>query len=675
MNRRPLTLAGAVTAGALTAALVTVPALPVAAAAPARLTNLDHLDFLGDRVSPPRQAGHTTYRLGARPRIGTLWTYAEHQPDGSYRRVGGGTYDANSDTYGQGAFNADDMARASVVYLRDWQQTGAASSRRAAYQLLRGVTYLQTVQGPHAGNVVLWMQPDGTLDPSAEPKELPDPSDSGASYWLARTIWALGEGYADFRRVDPGFARFLAHRLDLAVGALRREVLVRYGRYHRIDGQRTPAWLVADGADASAEAALGLAAYVRAGGGPAARRALRQLGDGIAAMSAGDATHWPFGAVRPWSLSLSDWHAWASQMPAALARAGAVLHSRRLVTKAAKDSFVFTPWLLTSGGPDNGRLPTRVDASQIAYGVDSRVESLMATSRVAGGRAARQLAGLTAAWFFGANASGAPTYDPATGVTVDGVAPDGTVNQNSGAESTIHGLLTMLQLDAHPRVARIARTAAVADRRGTVTLQAEDAVLAGAAHAVAPTSTWTGESQYGGTGYAALGAGGSATFTVDGGPAARVVPVVDLRPGSTAVTTWTARGRTLGEVRSGAIGPQGDSPALGALLPRTLPGSLTRGPARITATATAQGGDTALLDALMLEPAVSYLTLGRGSHGSALLRSAADTARRAVVQVPGHGRARVSVYDGHGRLLRARTAGGPAVRVLLPAGGFAVVLR
>ena len=41
-------------------------------------------------------------------------------------------------------------------------------------------------------------------------------------------------------------------------------------------------------------------------------------------------------------------------------------------------------------------------------------------------------------------------YDPATGRTFDGVSPDGKVNRNSGAESTIHGLLTMLALDGTP---------------------------------------------------------------------------------------------------------------------------------------------------------------------------------------------------------------------------------
>src|SRR3954454_20203149 len=331
MTRRPLALAASATVAAV---LVATPNLAVSAASAPRaagaLANLDHLRFLGDRMAPPHQSGHTTYQLARRPKVGTLWTYAEHQPDGSYKRLGGGTYHADTNTYGQGAFNADDMARASVVYLRHWRQTGSASSRRAAFDLLRGVTYLQTATGPNAGNVVLWMQPDGTLNRSAEPTEQPDPSDSDASYWLARTIWALGEGYADFKSADPSFARFLARRMDLAVAALDREVLDRYGQYLDIDGRRMPAWLVVDGADASAGAVLGLASYVRAGGGRTARTALRELSDGIAQTSGGDADHWPFGAVRPSAVSQSVWHAWASQMPAALARAAFTLGSRRL---------------------------------------------------------------------------------------------------------------------------------------------------------------------------------------------------------------------------------------------------------------------------------------------------------------------------------------------------------
>jgi len=644
------------------------------------LTNLSQLNYLGVRVRPPAQPGHTTYRLGAEPRIGVLWTYSESLPDGTYSRIGGGPYHPENNTYDQGAYNSDDMARAAVVYLRHWKQTGSTTSRQRAYELLRGVMYMQTTTGPHRGNLVLWMQPDGTLNPSPVIVEQPSPSDSDASYWLARAVWALGEGYAAFREEDPAFAAALGERLDLAVGALDREVLDAYGTYLQIDGRRTPAWLIVDGADATAEAVLGLSAYVRSSGRPAARSSLTKFSKGVAALSDGDARSWPFGAVLPWGLSRSDWHAWAGQAPAALARASVVLNQPGLASLASKDSNVFDPWLLTSGGPDNGRLPTRVDGTQIAYGVDSRVQSLLATAQVTGSTGPRRLAGMTAAWFFGANPAGTQAYDPSTGRTIDGINPAGDVNHNAGAESTIHGLLTMLALDAAPDVADIARHAGGAYRRvGSTTVEAEDAVLSGAATAITPSSLWTGESQYGGTGYVAIGNGGSVTFTVPPGTARLLMPVVDLQPGSTAVTTFRSGTRVLGTVRSGSVGAQGDSPAPGALLPvtltSTLPGTAPGARVRITATTVASGGDVARLDALMLEPKVSRFVIGRQGHGTALLRNAGPDAETTSISVPGTDRARVEEYTGNGHLVSAQWGEGSVVPVVVPAGGYSIVRR
>jgi hypothetical protein len=97
------------------------PAIPLgsssaAAATSTPLTNLAHLNWLGDTVTPPAQAGHTTYQLDTQHSLNVLWTYAERQADGTYKRLGGGLQPDG--TYGQGAFNADDISRASVVYLR-----------------------------------------------------------------------------------------------------------------------------------------------------------------------------------------------------------------------------------------------------------------------------------------------------------------------------------------------------------------------------------------------------------------------------------------------------------------------------------------------------------------------------------------------------------------------------
>jgi hypothetical protein len=673
------------TVAALAGLAVTLTALPsgatsqtasaqTQAAASNPLTNLDHLDWLSVRVSPPDQAGHTTYELAQDPAVGVLWTYAEPNPDGSFRHVGGGAYHPETDTWGQGAFNADDVSRAAVVYLRHWQATGSTTSRKAAYQMLRGLAYLQTTSGPDAGNVVLWMQPDGTLNRSAEPKELPDPSDSDASYWLARTIWALGEGYAAFKHSDPDFAAFLGDRLDLAVDAVDRQVLDQYGQHLDIDGEPAPAWLIANGADATAEAVLGLSSYVAAGGSAKARTALSRLSEGIADMEGGDARHWPMGSVRPWAESRSVWHAWGGNAPGALARASVALGDSTLAQGAVSDSFTFDPWLLTSGGPDNGRLPTRGDASQIAYGADSRLQSLLATADANGAttEAATGLAGIVGAWYFGANPAGQPMYDPATGRTFDGISGSGQINHNSGAESTIHGLLSMIALDQHPDVAALARTADIETRQGTLTLEAENGRMAGDSSATVPPSMWTGESLFSGTGYAALGAGGSATLNLPAHPRSLVLPVLDLRPGSDAVTTFREDQKVLGQVASGDIGAQGDSPAPGALLPSTLPVTLPAGSTELAATA---AGGTAALDAVMLEPLVSRLVLAGDGHGTALLHSASTTAEKVQVKIAGTGVARVMTYDGSGHPVGASASTARSVAVTVPAGGFALVRR
>jgi hypothetical protein len=676
MKRRTLLLGGLALAAPLTTAAPSqaAPARRVqgGSGTPTPLTNLAHLDFLREDIRPPAQPGHTTYRLADSPEIGVLWTYAEPGPDGVFRRIGGGAYDPVTNTWGQGAYNADDISRAAVVYLRHWRQTGAVSSRNASYQLLRGLTYLQTVSGPNAGNVALWMQPDGTINLSPTPKDSPDPSDSGPSYWLARTIWALGEGYAAWRDVDPEFAAFLRERLDLALAAVDRQVLARYGTWQVIDGERTPAWLIVDGADATAEAVLGLAAYVEAGGGSHARRALRQLALGIAAVAGGDARHWPFGAVRPWLLSRSVWHAWASQMPAALARAGQVLHDPRLVKAAVTDSAVFTPWLLTSGGPDNGRLPTRTDRTQIAYGVDSRVQSLLAVADVTGSDGFRQLAAVTAAWFFGANPVDVRAYDPSTGRTIDGIDGDGRVNRNSGAESTIHTLLTMLALDARPDVAALAAQSEVVERVGSLALEAENAIATGGATVVTPDSAWTGEALFSGA-YASLPPGGGLRWQLPPSERARLVlPVVNLHPDSLARTRWRGDGRPLGDVVHRTVGEQGASPAPGALLPVTLPGEL---PAHASELSVVASGGEAIIDTVMLEPLVSRLVL-RGEGGTtAVLRSAAHAPQTASVALPGTGPAIVEVYDARG-VLRSRTkTTDVTVRVTVLPGGFTTVQR
>ena len=599
-----------------------------------------------------------------------LWTYANRQPDGTYQRVGGGNYDPTTNTYGQGAFNADDISRAAVVYVRHWRATASATSRVAAYQLLRGLTYLQTSSGANAGNVVLWMQPDGTLNPSPNPKDDPDPSDSADSYWLARTIWALGEGYGAFVHTDPDFAAFLAQRLRLALSAVDREVLTRYGQWLNIDGVRTPAWLITRGADATGEAMLGLASYVTASDDLPARSALEKLGQGVALMRSGDPRTWPYGAVLPWALSRSDWHAWAGLAPAGLARAYLVTGGAGLRDAALSDAASFTPHLLIAAGPQNGWLPAPTDLTQIAYGAHSRVESLLSAAAAGQRPALRILAGIAAAWFFGNNPAGTPMYDPATGITYDGVDGAGGINHNSGAESTIHGLLAMLALDGAPDVAAVAQSANVVERNTWRLIEAETGSLVGDASIYSPTSAWTGESLWSGGAGVRLGPGGKLTIDAAVTAPSVLMPVVNLSPDA-GTSEWRLDGITVGLLRQGDVGPQGDSPAPGLLAVRTLSHTVNHG-TQLTATAVS---GTALVDALLIQPEIEKLVLAGGGGAIALLRSFATEPRDTTVEVPGSGTAGVWLLDPTGRTVATQTKHGSTIHLTVPAGGTAIVRR
>ena len=346
---------------------------------------------------------------------------------------------------------------------------------------------------------------------------------------------------------------------------------------------------------------------------------------------AGWARTWPYGAVLPWALSRSIWHAWASQMPAALVASGHL-------SPALADAASFTPHLLIAGGPENGWNPTPTDGVQIAYGADSRLQSLLATGAHRPGL--RRLASFAAAWYFGNNPAKAPMYDPATGITFDGVARDGAINRNSGAESTIHGLLSMLALDAAPDVAAQARQATPVQRTTWRMLEAETARLGGGATVVTPPATWTGESAWSG----AYVTGGTVTFDgVEG-----LIQPVALRTadGSGGFSRWGA----LGALSHRDAGPQGASAIPGLIEVQTL-----QRPARGRVTATL--GPNTQLDAILVQPLIESLTL----TGQTLARSFDDERRR--IALPG----RATSYDTTGREYdRGRGT------VVIPPGGFAI---
>ena len=283
-----------------------------------------------------------------------------------------------------------------------------------------------------------------------------------------------------------------------------------------------------------------------------------------------------------------------------------------------------------------------------------------------------QCAATTVETWIGWNAAGVATYDPLTGVTDDGVSADGSLNLNSGAESTIHGLLSMEALDANPDVAVIAHASAhIVSRDGQITVEAESATLSGAATTVQANPVYTGEAQWSGGAYIQLGTGGGLSWTVASGDQPRLVQaIVNRVVGPAGTSTFTTGGTDLGSVRYGNGGAQGNSATPGALLPVTLPTVLAAAATQVSATTEGDGQ----LDAIQLTPLVSTLVVDGSGHSEAVLTSVAGQTRSRTVSLPGTGWITVASYDRQGRLVRASHSRS-AISVDVPAGGFAIVRR
>ena len=210
--------------------------------------------------------------------------------------------------------------------------------------------------------------------------------------------------------------------------------------------------------------------------------------------------------------------------------------------------------------------------TQIAYGVDSRVQSLIAT-----GGGADQLAGIVGRVVLRGQrlrASRRTTPRPASPSTASPPTAPSTTTPAPSRRST--ACSTMLALDAHPAARRIAQTAHVQDAGRHHLPPGRGRHLSGGATAVTPTSTWTGESQYAGTGYAACRPAAPRPSTSGSTPTSLVIPVVDLQPGVARRHHVHARAGRSARSAPATSAPQGDSPAPGC----AAAGDARRAPSR-----------------------------------------------------------------------------------------------
>ena len=386
--------------------------------------NLSHLNFLVEPVDIAGQPMAITHIYSEYPR---------------YEWV---------DASGEGIAAVDDAARAAIVYLTDYERTAYQESLDRARRLLNFAMYMQAEDGQFYNFIT---DRAGTINKTG------NTSYKSSGWWAARAAWALGAGFRVLKGVDPAYAVRLQSSFTRIRDVWAREMAANYGKYSTMHGVRVPGWLIGQGADVTSIAVLALLEYDEAtGGGDAPTRdLLSKLCEALAAYQHGDARNYPWGMHPDSAAAPFSWHAWGSTQALALARAGQQLGRSEWVQSAKREADTFFVRLLAGDMvAEWGVLPFAYP--QIAYGVNSITQGLLALHRATGDDRYGVLAGLAAGWFYGNNSARFPMYDPTTGRGYDGLQgpSEFRVNRNAGAESTIEALMALQAVSADPVAAR-----------------------------------------------------------------------------------------------------------------------------------------------------------------------------------------------------------------------------
>src|SRR5205823_9310110 len=136
----------------------------------------------------------------------------------------------------------------------------------------------------------------------------------------------------------------------------------------------------------------------------ATRDLLDKLCHALAAYQNGDDRNYPFGMHPDSAAAPLSWHAWGSTQTFALARAGKQLDRPEWVESARREADTFYARLLAGEMVSEwGVLPSTYP--QIAYGIDSMTQGLLALHQATGDDKYARLAGLAAGWFYGNNSA------------------------------------------------------------------------------------------------------------------------------------------------------------------------------------------------------------------------------------------------------------------------------
>ena len=340
----------------------------------------------------------------------------------------------------------DDAARAAIFYLEYYKAYNDTASLNKCNKLIEFILYMQAENGFFYN--FIWE--DGTINKTyrtsvAEP-----------NWWSWRALWALMEYYKLYENSFHNGDERIKRSIEKTIVAIK-QLIPKEKEKILIDGIELPNWLPSNFAsDQAALLVMALTDYYKSSQDKEILDYLNSLVHGIMMMQLDDAQCEYNGAFLSWQ---NTWHGWGNSQAYALLKAYQVLKEDKIKSSALielnnyYEKLIHTDFL-SYFKVRKQRCQIEITEfnknSQIAYIIRPIVFALLEAYDVTSDSSYAKLAGKAAQWFIGRNPANAVMYNPHTGIFYDGIENEDLINKNSGAESTIEGLLVLLKISLNP---------------------------------------------------------------------------------------------------------------------------------------------------------------------------------------------------------------------------------
>lgn len=345
----------------------------------------------------------------------------------------------------EGTACVDDAARAAVFYLKNYYLTSDIKNIDKNKKLLKFLIYMQAENG-YFYNFIFSNHIINTEFKTsvAEP-----------NWWTWRALWALTESYPYYKTRDAKFSEEILVSINSLIKAIKKDIPERYS-YVNIEGLKTPDWLpYKHAADQASILLLGLANYYDESKDEIILNYIKKLSNGLIEMQIRDENSKYYGAFLSWQ---NTWHSWGNCQSYALLKSYKLLHDDKILNSALLELNNFYPKLINIGYLNSFEVSksdltisiiNEKKFSQIAYNIRPMIYALLEAYEITKDVKYAVRATEISKWFLGKNPNSAIMYDQNTGIVFDGIESKDKVNMNSGAESTIEALLSLLENKWH----------------------------------------------------------------------------------------------------------------------------------------------------------------------------------------------------------------------------------